>query len=187
MYTISVAVGRHQSRTNRQLSAQKVAARQKGQSRRSKKNLRGWIWICVPSVVCVCAMASCALQFTSISCDCCAASRSHKSERSIASLSDLTWHYAALRSSWQPPPFGCWVGHFFLFVFLLFDERRERERGVLDEIRALFFANTQGRRRRRLDIVRSFPAFNMFTTIVVGFSFRHVQNGTNKKQRDDLF
>jgi hypothetical protein len=60
--------------------------------------------------------------------------------------------------------------------------------GVLDEIRALFFANTQGRRRRRrLDIVRSFPAFNMFTTIVVGFSFRHVQNGTNKKQRDDLF
>jgi hypothetical protein len=35
--------------------------------------------------------------------------------------------------------------------------------------------------------VRSFPAFNMFTTIVVGFSFRHVQNGTNKKQRDDLF
>jgi hypothetical protein len=25
-------------------------------------------------------------------------------------------------------PFGWWVGHFFLFVFLLFDERRERER-----------------------------------------------------------
>lgn len=72
-------------------------------------------------------------------------------------------------------------------------EEKEREStgwvgGGLDEIRApaLFFANTHGR-RRRLDIVSSFPAFNMFTTIVVGFSFRHVQNGTNKKQRDDLF
>lgn len=128
MYTISVAVGRHQSRTNRQLSAQKVAARQKGQSRRSKKNLRGWIWICVPSAVCVCAMASCVLQFTSISCDCCAASRSHKSERSIASLSDLTWHYAALRPSRQPLLGGGSVIFSCSFFFFSMKKEKERER-----------------------------------------------------------
>lgn len=129
MYTISVAVGRHQSRTNRQLSAQKVAARQKGQSRRSKKNLRGWIWICVPSAVCVCAMASCALQFTSISCDCCAASRSHKSERSSASLSDLTWHSEASLTHPKGGLLGAGSVIFSCSFFLLFDERRERERG----------------------------------------------------------
>lgn len=126
MYTISVAVGRHQSRTNRQLSAQKVAARQKGQSRRSKKNLRGWIWICVPSAVCVCAMASCALQFTSISCDCCAASRSHKSERSSASLSDLTWHSEA--SLTATAPFWVLGRSFFPVRFFFFSMKEEKER-----------------------------------------------------------